>query len=143
MVRNGKHQELDMREKKHVITVAVVFVLAVATGVTAYFVGYHDQGQKQAALTKHDFKTDNGTCHVKGTVRNFIVECDKDIEHINYRNMKSKYLAYFGPGEDGKKENIEMIVVNLKNVKGSDKNKDKLSFSLTHMDDSTTDITLK
>lgn len=131
-----------MREKKHVITAAVVFFLAVATGATAYMIGYHEQDQK-LVLTKHDFKTENGICHVKGTIRDFVVVCDKNIQHINYLSMKSRYVTYFGPGKDGNKENLEMIVVNLNKVKGSDKNKRNLSFSLTHNDDSTTEIILK
>ena len=132
-----------MREKRHIISAVVVFLLAVATGATAYFLGYQGQGESPASLTSHDFKTENGTCHVKGTVREFEVKCDKNIQHINYLNMKSRYVSYFGPGPDGKQENLEMIVVNLNKIRGSDKKKDRLSFSITHNDDSTTEITLK
>lgn len=128
-----------MQEKKHIITAAALAILVLGTGAAAYFIGY----QGNAPLVVHDFKTPNGACHVKGTVRNFEVICDKNIQHINYLNMQSRYLTYFGPGADGSQENLEMIVVNLNKVKGSDKNKNQLSFSLTHNDDSITEISLK
>ena len=97
-------------------------------------------GPREPAL--FDFRTSNNICHVKGTIRDFLVTCDKNIDNIQYRFMKSRYVTYFGPAEGGGQENLELLVVNLRKVKGSDKSKDQLTFTLLHNDQTQTSITV-